>query len=194
MRAKISANRIEEFGFEARRFLSQGKKKILFICAVFLIGLIIGVVIGSTTGIKSFCGEFTYGSGKLFLRVMLVMLVAYFFILFSSVNFIFIILANVSICLIGGYLGRSICILAVCGGFIGVLNIIFIYIPVFMENLIFMMIGLVYAISNFPLMGCKVWKLIKPVFCSVGLMFLLNLLFNAVVIFILGLILDIIVI
>ncbi|MGN0795916.1 MAG: hypothetical protein ACI4MT_03040 [Christensenellales bacterium] len=194
MRAKISANRFEEFGFEARRFLSQGKKKILFICAVFLIGVIVGIVIGATTGVKSFCGEFNYGSGKLFLRVLLVLSIAYFFILFSSVNFIFIVLANVSICLIGGYLGRCICILSVYGGFIGILNIILIYIPVFIGSFIFMMIGYVYAISNFPLIGCRVWKLIKPILCSVGLMFLLNLLYNAAMIFILGLILDVIVI
>ena len=31
MRAKISANRFEEFGFEARRFLSESKKKLLFV-------------------------------------------------------------------------------------------------------------------------------------------------------------------
>ena len=53
MRAKISANRFEEFGFEARRFLSESKKKLLFICAVFVIGLIIGIIVGATSGVNN---------------------------------------------------------------------------------------------------------------------------------------------
>lgn len=194
MRAKISANRFEEFGFEARRFLSESKKKLLFICAVFVIGLIIGIIVGATSGVNNCNSELCVGSGKLFLRVFLAMLVVYFFIVFSSVNFVFIVLADVSLGLIGVYLGRAVCILSVCGGFVGVMNVIFVYIPVFCGSFVFMMIALAYAISNFPLVGCKAWKLFRPVLGSVGLMFLINVVFNAAVIFILGLILNVIVI
>ena len=163
--------------------------------AVFVLALVIGIVIGSTTGIKRFNeDELIFGSWRFFARTLLMLLPVYVFVVFSAVNFLFIVLSYAMLAVWGIFFGRAMCILVACLGFSGVLNLVLIYLPICFFSLIFVMISLAYSVSQFPVTGCKAWQQLKPVLAAVGIMAAINLVLNLIIIFICGLIIDVIVV
>ena len=88
MKGKYGVNRLDAFKYEAKQFLDGNKKYILIMVAVFVLALVIGIVIGSTSGIKRFNeDELIFGSWRFFARTLLMLLPVYVFVVFSAVNF-----------------------------------------------------------------------------------------------------------
>ncbi|CDE73234.1 unknown [Acidaminococcus sp. CAG:917] len=195
MKGKYGVNRLDAFKYEAKQFLDGNKKYILIMVAVFVLALVIGIVIGSTSGIKRFNeDELIFGSWRFFARTLLMLLPVYVFVVFSAVNFLFIVLSYAMLAVWGIFFGRAMCILVACLGFSGVLNLVLIYLPICFFSLIFVMISLAYSVSQFPVTGCKAWQQLKPVLATVGIMAAINLVLNLIIIFICGLIIDVIVV
>ena len=75
MKGRYGVNRLEAFKYEAKQFLDGNKKYILIMVAIFVLALIIGIVIGSTTGIKRFNeDELIFGAWRFFARTLLMLL------------------------------------------------------------------------------------------------------------------------
>lgn len=130
-----------------KRFVCENKKAIISCAAVFLVGIILGICI-TIAGCQ---GEFNkvntndvvYGAFRVFLLFSLAELIGYFVLLLSIINFLFTLFSMCVLIYLGYVLGKYSCMLVACYSVNGVINLIFIYIPVFLICFVLMTITLI---------------------------------------------------
>lgn len=132
-------------------FVNTNKKYVICFSVVFAIGLVIGIV----TTVNANGGEFervlekdmTFGAVKVFFFSSLILVGGYgVFILSASVKWAFVV-APVTFAVLGVYFGKYCCVLIGCFGGIGVINLIFVYIPFFILTFICMLVTVVLALQ-----------------------------------------------
>lgn len=130
-----------------KRFVCENKKAILSCALVFLAGVVAGICItiaecqGQFVRVNS--NNIVFGAFKVFFLFSIFELIGYFILLFSIINFILTLCSMGVLLILGFMLGKYSCILVACFSISGIINLIFIYIPVFLICFILMTVALI---------------------------------------------------
>lgn len=167
-----------------RDFCRDNRKSVISFCAVFVLGLIIGIFIT----IDSAGGEFErisradmeFGSVKVFFTTSFMVLVGYGVLVLGAAAPALAFAGLAVFAVHGYYFGKYLCLLVGIYGVTGIVNIIFIYVPFFVFTLVCMIVAGVRALNT---VGCNRLK-------TAGLALLkiygINMAFNFVIFVIVG--------
>lgn len=195
----------------AKIFIIENKKLVISCLSIFLVGLVFGIgatIIGCEgVFISVNTNDIVYGSFKMLFRFTLFELAAYMILLLSVVNFALSICAMSTFWFMGFFLGKYACVLVACFRISGILNLIFIYLPVFFIALIHMTVAII-KITRYKECSCtnycynktvnnrgkNIITNLKPSVSNTIIIFGINVSFNFVIFIILGLLFPVIVV
>ena len=187
------------FSSEARDFIRSNKKTIIILCTLFLAGMAIGItIILSTCDFDHSEAPLHIGGLKMFFKTVLLLMLFYTVILFSTVNFLFSLLAMATMGVLGGLFGSVICKLIGYYAIKGILNLLFVYLPFFVFTFILMLLAITYMISEYPtacgVRNGRIFTAFKGQLSTVVILFLINAAISFFIFVVWGLIFKVIVI
>lgn len=133
-------------------FCRDNRKSVISFCAVFVLGIIIGIFLT----IDSAGGEFEriaradmeFGSVKVFFTTSFMVLVGYGILVLGAAAPALAVAGLLVFAVHGYYFGKYLCLLVGIYGMTGVVNIIFVYVPFFLFTFVFMIVAGVRAVNT----------------------------------------------
>ena len=170
-------------------FLNLYKKSVLCFSLLFFIGIIVGIV----SAVNAVGGEFekilqkdmTFGAVKVFFYSALFLLVGYFFVAVASCVKGTSFVAVLPFVVLGFMFGKYICILVAVYGGMGIMNLIFIYLPFFLLSFCLLLVG-----GSVALRQCNMCAssdaLLRPSISTLLKVFAINVLANFIIFLLIG--------
>lgn len=183
--------------YEIKEFLSTHKKTVVCFSLLFVAGVIIGIIsaVNSVGGVfeKLSKNDMTFGSVKVFFFSSLFIFAGYVVLTISSCVKGMSFLSILPFAVLGYMMGSYICVLVGVYGGIGVMNLIFIYIPFYLVTFFSMLVGGSVALFHAGNCACKD-SLLKPSVVILIKTFGINILSNGVIILLIGAVTKVIVV
>ncbi len=174
----------------AKSFICRNKKPLICALVAFLVGIVIGVL----SAIRATEGQFDrvaridmeFGSAKVFFISALAILGGYIVIVLSALKVKTVFLGVIPFVILGFFMGEYSTALIARYEVMGVLNMVFVYMPLFCGSCAFMAIALC-VVSSAPLgiAGCSAHQK-QPMLLSILKIFGLNMATNFVFVMIIG--------
>ncbi len=173
----MSSARARILKSEISDFFKRNGKVVVSVLAVFVVGIVLGV----TLAYRAVGGEFESvarvdadtGAGKMFFLSLLVLAASYGLILLSGLNKKTVFICCVPFFVIGYLLGRFSCALICRYEMFGLLNFLFVYLPVFIISVIMLVIASAVVLSA-SCTECNGKNSLKPSFVNLLKLFALN--------------------
>ena len=183
--------------YAIKDFLALHKKAVLCFSMLFFIGIVVGIV----SAVNAVGGEFekilqkdmTFGSVKVFFFSSLFLLIGYVIVAIGSCLRGMSFLAVIPFVILGYFCGNYACVLVGVYGGIGVMNLIFIYIPFYIGSFIFLLVGGCVALRQCNLCANNN-AILRPSIATLLKAYGLNILFNFIVFLLIGAVTKVIVV
>ncbi len=184
-----------------RAFFHENKKAVICFSVVFAVGLIIGII----AAIESRSGVFErfeisvveYGAVRVFFISALLLIAAYALIWISSSGSKLVFLAVLPFLALGVMCGQYMCVLVGCYGLIGILNLVFIYLPFFLVTFALLLVAAAHILSrpgcSGPRCGGTPFHM-QPTFVFLLKIFGINIAINAVIFLLVGIFVKVIIV
>jgi hypothetical protein len=175
--------------YAIKDFLALHKKPVVCFSVLFFIGIIVGIV----SAVNSVGGQFekiaqneiVFGAVKVFFFSAIGLLAGYIIFAVSSCMHGMSFLSVVPFIILGYICGKYVTVLVGVYGGIGLMNLIFIYIPFFIGSFIFFLVGASIALRQCNICACNN-SILRPSISTILKAFAINLLFNFVVFMLIG--------
>ena len=183
--------------YAIKDFLSLHRKSVLCFAMLFFIGIVVGIVFA----INAVGGEFekitqndmTFGAVKVFFYSAFFLLIGYTVVAISCCIHGMTFLAVLPFIVAGYFCGRYMTVLVGVYGGMGIMNLIFIYIPFYFGSFICLMVGACVALRQCN--ACASGNtLLRPSIAVLLKTFGLNILFNFIVFLLIGAVTKVIVV
>lgn len=183
--------------YAIKDFLSLHKKAVLCFSVLFFIGIVVGIV----SAVNAVGGEFekitqndmTFGAVKVFFFSALFLLVGYIIIAVSACIHGMSFLAVVPFMILGYLCGRFVTVLVGSYGGIGLMNLIFVYLPFFIGSFICLLIGACIAQRQCNMCASNN-SILRPSIATILKALGINILFNFIVFLLIGAVTKVIIV
>lgn len=183
--------------YAIKDFLSLHKKTVVCFSVLFFIGIVVGIVIA----VNAVGGEFeritqndmTFGAVKVFFFSALFLLIGYIVVALSSCMRGMSFLAVLPFVVLGYLCGRFVTVLVGVYGGVGIMNLIFIYIPFYFGSFICILVGACIAQRQCNMCASNN-SLLRPSIATLLKAFGVNILFNFVVFLLIGAVTKVVVV
>lgn len=183
--------------YAIKDFLSANKKSALCFSILFFIGLVVGIVsaVNAVGGVfeKIPQCDIVFGAVKVFFYSALFLLIGYFLIAVASCVHGMSFLAVLPFIILGYFFGRYMAVLIGVYGGIGLINLIFIYIPFYIGAFVLFLICACIALRQANMCACNN-SILRPSVSTILKLLGLNILLNGIVFLLIGAMTDVIVV
>lgn len=192
--------RLRTLSSNIRAFFHDNKKAVICFSVVFALGIVIGIVAAIETRRGVFerfeIEVIEYGAVRMFFLTSLILAGAYALIWIASSGSKVVFLAVIPFFALGFMFGEYMCVLVGCYGVIGVLNLIFIYLPFYIMTFLCLLVAASYILSHpgCGASGCGTPFKLKPPFIFLLKMYGINVAVNAVIFLIVGIFVKVIIV
>lgn len=183
--------------YAVKDFFATNTKSAVCFSIIFFIGIVVGIVsaVNAVDGVfeKIAQSEMVFGSVKVFFYSALFLMIGYFLFAIASCIRGMSFIAVLPFVVLGYLCGKYMTVLVGVYGGIGIINLIFIYIPFYIGAFVLFLICACIALRQANICTCG-GSILRPSVATVLKLFGFNVLLNVLIFLLIGAMVDVIVV
>lgn len=183
--------------YAVKDFFATNTKSAVCFSIIFFIGIVVGIVsaVNAVDGVfeKIAQSEIVFGSVKVFFYSALFLMIGYFLFAIASCMRGLSFIAVLPFIVLGYLCGKYMTVLVGVYGGIGIINLIFIYIPFYIGAFVSFLICACIALRQANICTCS-GSILRPSVATVLKLFGFNVLLNVLIFLLIGAMVDVIVV
>ena len=183
--------------YAVKDFFATNTKSAVCFSIIFFIGIVVGIVsaVNAVDGVfeKIAQSEMVFGSVKVFFYSALFLMIGYFLFAIASCIRGMSFIAVLPFVVLGYLCGKYMTVLVGVYGGIGIINLIFIYIPFYIGAFVLFLICACIALRQANICTCA-GSILRPSVATVLKLFGFNVLLNVLIFLLIGAMVDVIVV
>ncbi len=183
--------------YNIKDFLAVHKKTVVCFSVLFFVGMVVGIIsaVNSVGGVfeKLSRNDMTFGAVKVFFFSSLFVLAGYGVVAISSCVKGMSFMCVIPFAVLGFMTGNYACVLIGVYGGVGIMNMIFIYLPFYFVTFVCLMVGGCVSLKQSNACGGKE-RLLRPSVSVLLKAFAINMLFNFVIFLLIGAVTKVVVV